>query len=108
MEYSPKDLKMIDHYDREAISDLKTAINIFKEIGDSDSISYCLNNLSNHYLCSYRYIQAFIYLKKLEKSLIGTKDKELLRNFKILKSRIFTRNRNIPDYVDEYKDYMAT
>jgi len=107
IEYSSKDLKMIDHYDREAISDLKTAINIFKEIGDSDSVSYCLNNLSNHYRCSYRYIQAFIYLKKLEKNLIGTKDQELLRNFKTLKSRIYSRNRNMPDYVDEYKDYMS-
>ena len=50
MEYSKKDLRMIDHYDREAISDLKTAISIFKEVGDNDSVSYCLNNLANHYL----------------------------------------------------------
>jgi len=107
MEYSSKDLKMINHYDRKAISDLKIAINIFKEVGDSDSVSYCLNNLSNHYLCSYRYIQAFIYLKKLKKNLIGTKDQELLRNFKTLKSRLFTRNRNIPDHVEEYKDYLS-
>ena len=107
MEYSKKDLRMIDHYDREAISDLKTAISIFKEVGDNDSVSYCLNNLANHYLHSYQYIKAFITLKKLEKSIKGTKDQELLRNFKKLKSRLFTRNKDIPNYVDEYKDYMS-
>lgn len=106
MEYSNKDLRMIDHYDCEAISDLKTAISILKEIGDNDSISYCLNNLANHYLHSYRYIEAFITLKKLEKSIKGTQDQELLRNYKSLKSRLFTRNKDIPNYVDEYKDYM--
>lgn len=107
MEYSKKDLKMIDYYDREAISDLKTAIIIFKEVKDNDSVSYCLNNLANHYLHSYRYIEAFITLKKLEKSIMGTKDQELLRNFKMLKSCLFTRNKDIPNYVDEYKDYMS-
>jgi hypothetical protein len=107
MEYSKKDLRKIDHYDHEAISDLKTAICIFKEVGDNDSISYCLNNLANHYLHSYRYIEACITLKKLEKSIKGTKDQELVRNFNLLKNRIFTLNKNIPDYVEEYKDYMA-
>lgn len=107
MEYSKKDLRKIDYYDREAISDLKTAISIFKEVGDNDSVSYCLNNLANHYLHSYRYIEAFITLKKLEKSIKGTKDQELLRNFKTLKIRLFTRNKDIPNYVDEYKDYMS-
>lgn len=98
---------MIDHYDHEVISDLKTAISIFKEVGDNDSVSYCLNNLANHYLHSYRYIEAFITLKKLEKTIKDTKDQELLRNFKLLKSRLFTLNKNIPNYVEEYKDYMA-
>lgn len=107
MEYSKEDLRKIDHYDREAVSDLKTAINIFKEVGDNDSISYCLNNLANHYLHSYRYIEAFINLKKLEKSIKGTNNQELLRNFKLLKSRLFTLNKNIPNYAEEYKDYMA-
>ncbi len=107
LEYSKKDLKMIDRYDGDAISDLKTAIDIFKEVGDNDSISYCLNNLANHYLHSYRYIEAFITLKKLENSIKGTKDQELLRNFKMLRSRLFTRNKDIPNYVNEYKDYMT-
>ncbi|QQS44451.1 hypothetical protein IPM65_02540 [Candidatus Roizmanbacteria bacterium] len=107
MEYSKEDLRKIYHYDREAVSDLKIAINIFKEVGDNDSVSYCLNNLVNHYLLSYRYIEAFITLKKLEKSIQGIKDQELLRNFKLLKSRLFTLNKNIPNYVEEYKDYMA-
>ncbi|MCL5125334.1 MAG: hypothetical protein M1511_12715 [Deltaproteobacteria bacterium] len=107
MEYNKEDLRKIDHYDREAISDLKTAISIFKQVEDNDSVSYCLNNLANHYLHSYRYIEAFITLKKLEKSIKGTKDQELLRNFKLLKSRLFTLNKNIPNYVEEYKDYMA-
>jgi tetratricopeptide (TPR) repeat protein len=107
MEYNKKDLKRIDHYDREAISDLKTAISIFKEIEDNDSVSYCLNNLANHYLHSYRYIEAFITLKKLEKSIKGTKDQQLLSNLKMLKSRLFSLNRNIPNYVEEYKDFMS-
>lgn len=107
MEYSRKDLRMIDYYDQEAVSDLKTAIKIFKEVGDNDSVSYCLNNLVNHYLHSYRYIEAFITLKKLEKSIKDTKDQELLRNFKMLKSRLFTRNKDIPNHVDEYKDYLS-
>lgn len=107
MEYSARDLRMIDHYDHEAISDLKIAVTIFKEVTDNDSISYCLNNLANHYLHSYRYIEAFITLKKLERSIKGTKDQELLRNYKMLKSRLFTQNKDIPNYVDEYKDYMS-
>jgi tetratricopeptide (TPR) repeat protein len=107
MEYNKKDLRRIDNFDREAISDLKRAISIFKEIGDNDSTSNCLNNLANHYLHSYRYIEAFITLKKLEKSIMGTKDQELLRNFKMLKNRLFTWNKNIPNNFDEYKDYMA-
>lgn len=107
VEYTREDLKRIDHYDHKAISDLKIAIGIFKDVKDNDSVSYCLNNLANHYLHSYRYIEAFISLKKLGKSIKGTKDQELLRNFQLLKSRLFTRNKNIPNYVDEYKDYLS-
>ncbi|MBM3208929.1 hypothetical protein FJZ40_01410 [Candidatus Shapirobacteria bacterium] len=107
MEYSKVDLKRIDHYDHEAISDLKTAISIFKEIGDNDSVSFCLNNLANHYLHSYRYIETYITLIKLEKSIERTKDQQLLRNYKELKSRLFSFNKNVPNYVEEYKNYMA-
>lgn len=107
LEYNKKDLRMIDHYDHAAIADLRSAIKIFKEVDDKDSISYCLNNLTNHYLHSYRYLHAFITFKKLEKSIKGTKDQQLLSNFNLLRSRLFTLNKNIPNYVEEYKDYMA-
>lgn len=107
MEYSKKDLRRIDHYDREAIADLKTAIKIFEEVSDKDSISFCLNNLTNHYLHSYRYLRAFITFKKLEKNIKDTKDQQLLSNFNLLKSRLFTLNKNVPNYVEEYKDFMS-
>lgn len=107
LEYSRKDLRTIDHYDCEAIADLKTAIKIFEKVGDKDSVSYCLNNLTNHYLHSYRYLLAFITFKRLEKSIEGTKDQQLLNNFKMLKGRLFSLNKNIPNYVEEYKDYMT-
>ena len=107
MEYNIRDLKMIHYYDHEVISDLKSAIALFKEVIDKDSVSYCLKDLANHYLHSYRYIEAFIALKRLEKSIIGTEDQELISNFKLLQNRLFTRNKDLPDYVDEYKDYMS-
>lgn len=107
LKYSKKDLRAIDEYFSESISDLSTAIGIFKGIGDNDSVSYCLNNLTNYYLHSYRYIQAFFAFKKLGSSIKGSKDKELLRNYERLKDRLRSRNNNIPNYVDEYKDYMA-
>ncbi len=106
MEYGKRDLRMIDYYDHEAISDLKTAIKIFEEVSDKDSVSYCLNNLTNHYLHSYRYLQAIITFKKLERNIKDTKDQQLLSNFDLLKIRLFSLNKETTDYVEEYKDYM--
>lgn len=107
LEYDRKDLKRIDYYDHEAIADLNTAIKIFNEVNDQDSVSYCLNNLTNHYLHSYRYLHAFFAFKKLEKNIKGTKDRQLVNNFRELKSRLFSLNKNIPNYVEEYKDFMS-
>lgn len=108
LKYDMKDLKLIDEDFSKSVSDLSTAIKIFKEIGDKDSVSYCLNNLTNYYLHSHKYFQAFITFKKLESNIKGSKDKELLRNFEKLKDRLKTRNKNIPNCVDEYKDSMST
>ncbi|HUW21813.1 MAG TPA: hypothetical protein VMW41_04065 [Candidatus Bathyarchaeia archaeon] len=108
LRYNKKDLKKINQYFSKSISDLFTAIKIFKEIGDKDSVSYCYNNLTNCYLHSYRYVQAFFTFKKLESNIKGSKDEELLRNYEKLKDRLKNRNKNIPNYVDEYKNYMTT
>lgn len=108
LKYKREDLKVIDEYFSRSISDLSTAIGIFKEIGNKDSVSYCYNNLTNYYLHSYRRIQALITFKKLKSSIKGSKDKELLRNFEKLKDRLKWGNKNMPNYVDEYKDYMST
>lgn len=106
VEYSKIDLELINHYDHEVVSDLKTALKIFKDVGDKDSVSYCWNNLANHYLHSYRYIEAFISLIILARNIKGTNDQELLRNYKLLKHRLFTFNKDIPNYAEDYKSYM--
>ena len=105
--YGEKNLKRMDHYFSKSIFDLSTAIKYFREVGDKDSISYCLNNMTGYYISSYKFIPAFITFKKLESSIKGSKDKELLRHFEELKNRLRNGNRNIPDYTDKYKEFMT-
>lgn len=107
LQYKRSDLKMINDYFNKSIADLHTAIQAFTELGDQEMISYCLNNMTNSYIHAYKFSQASSTLKELEKSMKGTNDKQLLKNFEELKSRIKSRNKNIPNYLEEYQDFIA-
>jgi len=69
-------------------------------------ISYCLNNMANSYIHAYKFAQASNTIKKLEKAMEGTDNKQLVNNLKDLKSRVKSKNKNIPNYLEEYQDFM--
>jgi len=106
LQYKKSDLKLVDEYFDKSIADIHTAIQAFTEIEDQEMISYCLNNMANSYIHAYKFAQASNTIKKLEKAMEGTDNKQLVNNLKDLKSRVKSKNKNIPNYLEEYQDFM--